>query len=71
MNPATDAYGTRVRWARGSYMRTWKPDSIGTIVPQPIGSVGAPPEGGTYVLWQDLHEPMACFVDDLEVVPTE
>lgn len=68
MSPAAGAYGTRVRWARGSCMHTWKPDSVGTIVPQPIGSTGNPPEGGTYVLWKELREPMACFVNELEVV---
>ena len=62
------AYGTVVRWLAGGDMRAWAGDTTGTVVPQPIGSVGRPPPGGTYVLWSKLREPMACFIDDLEVV---
>lgn len=64
INP--NAYGLRVRW-RDDVMRTFSGNDIGEIVPQPIGSVGVPPDGGAYVRWSKLREPMACFVEDLEI----
>lgn len=60
------AYGQKVRWKAGGHMRKFAGDKIGEIVPQPIGSVGVPPDGGVYVLWAKHKEPMACFLRDLE-----
>ncbi|MGN6105427.1 MAG: hypothetical protein ACTHU0_10010, partial [Kofleriaceae bacterium] len=61
------AYGQRVRWKAGGSMRAWAGDIVGEIVPQPIGTTGVPPPNGVYVLWRKLREPMACFLNDLEV----
>jgi len=66
-HPDPHAYGARVQWCAGTSMRKFSEGGLGTIVTQPIGSVGTPPEGGTYVLWDALREPMACFADDLEL----
>lgn len=64
------AYGQKVRWKAGGRMRRWAGDKVGEIVPQPVGSTGVPPEGGVYVLWEELREPMACFLTDLELYST-
>ena len=55
--------GRRVRWKDDGRVGL-KGD--GVVVAQPLGTVGSPPPGGCYVLWDALREPMAVFEEYLE-----